>query len=172
MSKRSDFIVNKIVSLEEAIFIIRGWELKGDKVVFTNGCFDILHRGHVSYLAEAASYGQRLVVGLNSDSSIRQQGKGKDRPVNEESDRAFVLAGLGMVDLVILFSEDTPFDLIQAIKPAVLAKGADYDPNVTDSNDKKYIVGSDIVRSYGGEVVAIPFVEGHSTTNIISKLKD
>jgi len=145
--------------------------LKGDKVVFTNGCFDILHQGHVTYLAETAQYGQRLIVGVNTDASVKRQGKGDDRPINDEGARALVLASLGFVDMIVFFDDDTPITLINKLAPDVLAKGADYDPDETDESSKKYIVGSDVVKKKGGTVVAIPLVEGFSTTGIIDKLK-
>ncbi len=143
----------------------------GKKVVFTNGCFDILHRGHVEYLAKAAQLGDFLVVGLNSDSSVKRQEKGKDRPVNNEESRAIILSALSFVNAVIIFEEDTPYELIKTLKPDVLVKGADYDANETDPKSKKYIVGSDIVRSNKGEVVTIPLTEGFSTTDLIEKIK-
>jgi D-glycero-beta-D-manno-heptose 1-phosphate adenylyltransferase len=171
MISRLDFLRNKIVDAELAAQKIRVWRMKGDRIVFTNGCFDILHEGHVTYLAEAAEKGDRLVVALNTDSSVKRQGKGNDRPVNAEGARAVVLAALGFVDLIVFFDADTPFDLIRSFKPEVLVKGADYDPTECDPSSKKYIVGSDLVRECGGEVVAIPLVEGFSTTGIIQKLR-
>lgn len=168
---RLTYIKSKVVSVEDAKRIVEGWKIKGDKVVFTNGCFDILHKGHVSYLAQAASEGNRLVLGLNTDSSVKRQGKGDDRPINKEDARAFVLAGLGMIDLVVFFDEDTPLNLIKEIQPDILAKGADYDPEEMDKTSPKYIVGSDVVKAIGGSVVAIPFVDGFSTTSIINKAK-
>lgn len=171
MSDRLGYIQNKIVSEEHASGIIEGWKLKGQRIVFTNGCFDILHKGHATYLAQAASLGNRLVVGLNTDDSIRRQGKGDDRPINNNDARALVLASIGFVDLVVFFDKDTPLDLITKLKPNVLVKGADYDPNERDKSSKKYIVGSDVVLANGGEVAAIPLVEGFSTTNLIAKVK-
>lgn len=168
---RLDYIEQKIVSHEEALKRINTWRLKGQKVGFTNGCFDILHKGHVTYLAQSAEECNRLVVGLNTDASVKRQGKGDDRPVNAEAARAMVLASLGFVDLVVFFDDDTPIDLIQLLVPDVLMKGADYDPEEKDTSSKKYIVGSDVVRNAGGTVKAIPLVEGFSTTSIISKLK-
>jgi rfaE bifunctional protein nucleotidyltransferase chain/domain len=132
----------------------------GKRVVFTNGCFDILHRGHVEYLAQAADMGDVLVVGLNTDASVRRL-KGEGRPVNNEGARALVLAALGFVDAVELFDEDTPYELIKAVHPDVLVKGADYKP--------EEIVGYDIVTSYGGTVATIPLVEGYSTTGLINQ---
>lgn len=167
---RLKYLQEKIVDLPEALRRIEGWRLTEEKIVFTNGCFDILHTGHVTYLAQAASEGNRLVVGLNSDDSVRRQGKGEDRPVNVENSRAIVLAALGFVDLVVFFNEDTPVELIKAIQPDVLAKGADYDPEETNSSSRRYIVGSEIVRNYHGKVIAIPLVEGYSTTAVIKKL--
>jgi D-glycero-beta-D-manno-heptose 1-phosphate adenylyltransferase len=168
---RLTYLQNKIVSPEEAKRRIASWQLKGEKVVFTNGCFDILHKGHVTYLAQAAQEGDRLVIGLNTDASVRAQGKGEERPVNKEDARAIVLAALGFVDLVVLFGEDTPFELIRSLEPDVLAKGADYDPMETNPESRKYIVGSDLVLQKGGKVIAIPLVDGYSTTSIVKKLK-
>ncbi len=168
---RIQYIQNKLATTTEAVQRIAKWKLKNDKVVFTNGCFDILHKGHVTYLSKAADLGNKLVVAINTDASVKRLGKGDDRPVNPEEARAFVLSALGFIDMVILFDNDTPLELIQALKPDVLVKGADYDPNETDSSSKKYIVGSDIVRSYGGSVEAISLVDGFSTTGIIQKLK-
>jgi rfaE bifunctional protein nucleotidyltransferase chain/domain len=168
---RLRFIEDKIVDHDQAKQKIAAWRMKNDNIVFTNGCFDILHKGHVSYLAEAASRGSRLIVALNTDGSVKRQGKGDDRPVNKEDARAVVLAALGFVDLVVFFDDDTPIDVIKELNPDILVKGADYDPNETDSNCKTYIVGSDHVKAAGGEVIAIPLVEGFSTTGIINKLK-
>lgn len=131
------------------------------KVVFTNGVFDILHRGHVAYLAAARAEGAALLVGLNTDASVRRLGKGEGRPLNPEADRAYVLAGLESVDAVVLFDEDTPLALIAALEPDVLAKGADYALHE--------IVGADVVTARGGRVVRVPLVEGVSTTDLIAK---
>ena len=168
---RIQFIQDKIVDYATAKRRIATWRLKEDQIVFTNGCFDILHKGHVSYLAQSAGLGNRLVVALNTDASVKRQGKGDDRPVNNEDARAIVLASLGFVDLVVFFDKDTPLDVIEELNPDILVKGADYDPNESDSSAKKYIVGSDVVRKNGGEVKVIPLVEGFSTTSIIAKLK-
>ncbi len=140
-------------------------ELKqnGKKVVFTNGCFDILHIGHVTYLEKAARLGDILVIGLNSDASVSAL-KGPSRPVNKEADRAGVLSALKFVDYVTVFDEDTPFELVSAIIPDVIVKGGDYTPET--------IVGADIVTQNGGEVAVIPLVEGKSTTNIIKKINE
>jgi rfaE bifunctional protein nucleotidyltransferase chain/domain len=168
---RINYIQAKLVTVTEAIQRIALWRLKNDKIVFTNGCFDILHTGHVTYLAKAADLGNRLVVAINTDASVKRLGKGDDRPVNSEEARAFVLSALGFIDMVILFNNDTPLELINALQPDILVKGADYDPNETDKSSKKYIVGSDVVKKYGGSVQAISLVDGFSTTGIINKLK-
>ena len=140
-------INRKIVAQE---FFVRNEErLHQQKIVFTNGCFDILHRGHVTYLAQARQMGDLLVVGLNSDASVRRL-KGPERPVNDEQSRALLLAALEMVDYVVLFEEDTPYNLILKVKPDLLVKGGDYDID--------NIVGADFVRQRGGEVRTIPFV--------------
>lgn len=171
MINRTDYLGSKIVSLHEAKQQIEIWKLSSKKIVFTNGCFDILHKGHVTYLGQAAQHGNRVIIGLNTDASVKRQGKGDDRPINDQEARATVLAALSVVDLIVLFDEDTPLELIRELQPNVLAKGADYDPEETDATSKKYIVGSDIVRANGGEVVAIPLVDGFSTTGIIEKMK-
>ncbi len=168
---RLTFLQNKIIELNDAKRMLAMWRMKGDKIVFTNGCFDILHKGHVTYLAQAAQEGTRLVIGLNTDASVREQGKGENRPINDQDARALVIAALGFVDLVLFFEEQTPINLIKELLPDVLVKGADYDPNETDPNSKKYIVGSDLIKSNGGKVIAIPLVDGYSTTSILAKGK-
>lgn len=145
------------LSPEEQIHLTR---IRGKRIVFTNGCFDILHRGHITYLTEARKLGDYLIIGLNSDASV-QRLKGPDRPINSQSDRKYLLEALRAVDFVIIFNEDTPIELIRAIKPSVLVKGGDWPP------DK--IVGADIVSAYGGEVRSLPFIEGHSTTSLLEK---
>jgi D-beta-D-heptose 7-phosphate kinase/D-beta-D-heptose 1-phosphate adenosyltransferase len=139
------------------------WRMKGDRIVFTNGCFDILHRGHVEYLEEAASLGDRLVIGLNSDESVRRQGKGPDRPLNDQDSRAKVLTALRHVDAVVIFDQDTPLELIQALGPDILVKGGDW------SEDR--IVGAEYVRSYGGDVRSLKLVDGFSTTGLVEKIR-
>jgi D-glycero-beta-D-manno-heptose 1-phosphate adenylyltransferase len=133
-------------------------------LVFTNGVFDVLHRGHVEYLNAARALGDALIVALNTDASARRLGKGADRPVNNERDRAIVLAGLACVDYVTFFEEDTPRDIVAELLPDVLAKGGDYTPDT--------IVGRDEVEAAGGRVVVIPFVHGHSTTDLLRKIRE
>ena len=152
---------NKIFSLDNLLRNALVWRFRGDKIVFTNGCFDIIHRGHIEYLAQAASLGNRLIIGLNTDSSVAAL-KGPNRPVNDEQTRAEILAAFGFVDAVVLFSEETPIHLITAIKPDVMVKGGDYKPDT--------IVGADIVKTNGGRVEVISFVNGFSTTSIINKI--
>ncbi len=146
-------------SLSKVLLRLRS---KGQKVVFTNGCFDILHPGHVSYLEKASRMGDVLVVGLNSDASVRAI-KGKDRPINKERDRAYVLSALSFVDYVTIFGEDTPELIIKKLKPDVLVKGGDW--------KIKDIVGGDFVKSRGGRVVSIKFLKGYSTSSLIKKLR-
>ncbi len=134
--------------------------LADKRIVFTNGCFDILHSGHVAYLEVAKKFGDILIIGLNTDASVRRL-KGESRPVNSENDRAIVINALKSVDYVVLFDEDTPLELISLLLPDVLAKGGDYTPDT--------IVGADVVRQNGGNVVVIPLVAGKSTTAIIQK---
>ncbi len=143
--------------------LVQTWRLKSDRIVFTNGVFDILHSGHVTYLEKAAALGHRLIVGLNSDASVKRLGKGDDRPLNGQDDRATVLAALRCVDAVVIFDQDTPMELIQAIGPDVLAKGGDW------PTDK--IVGGEYVVKHGGEVVSIPLVEGRSTTSLVQRIR-
>ena len=132
-------------------------------IVFTNGCFDILHRGHVTYLAQARALGKSLIIGVNSDASVKRQGKGDDRPINSEQDRMAVLAALESVTLVTLFDSDTPLDLILAVKPDVLVKGGDW------AVDR--IVGAGEVLGRGGQVHSIPFLHQRSTTAILKKIR-
>lgn len=139
------------------------------RIVFTNGCFDIIHSGHVNYLSEAKKLGDILIIGLNSDDSVRRL-KGSARPLNTETDRAVVLDALKPTDMVIIFDEDTPLELIKLIKPDVLVKGGDYNPEAVSG--AKAIVGSDFVREYGGKVCVIPLTQGKSTIAIISKMND
>lgn len=150
----------KILSWEEIPELRRQAEQK--QIVFTNGCFDILHIGHVRYLREAANLGDVMIVGLNSDASVKRL-KGEERPINCQEDRAELLAALEFIDYVIIFEEDTPYELIQQIQPDVLVKGGDYQPD--------QVVGKDIVEAKGGRLELIPFVAGKSTTNVINKIK-
>lgn len=159
----NELISQKIISGPEIDRYAYRMGFIGKKVVFTNGCFDILHRGHIEYLQAAADLGDILVVGLNSDASVKRL-KGENRPINNQNDRAFALASLVFVDAVIIFDEDTPLELIQRVKPNVLVKGGDYSIG--------NIVGADFVKNIGGEVQVIPFVDGYSTTQIIEKMKE
>ncbi len=168
---RIEFIENKIWTIEDAKRKRALFEFKNEKVVFTNGCFDILHVGHLTYLAKAAQLGKRLIIGLNADVSVKQLGKGDNRPVNPELARAMVIAALGIVDGVVIFNEMTPENLIHTLHPDVLVKGGDYDENEINLSSKRFIVGSDYVKSYGGQVVTIPLVEGFSTTGLIERLQ-
>ncbi len=147
------------------------WKKDGKKIVFTNGVFDILHVGHVTYLQQAKSLGDVLIVGLNDDDSVRKLNKGPERPINDEQSRKKVLEALRAVDGVVIFKQETPLELIQHIQPDVLVKGGDYDPDQTDSAHKQYMVGSKEVRSWGGSVQVIDFVPGFSTTSVVNKLK-
>lgn len=153
---------DKIQTWDSIIPEVKSWKERGEKVVFTNGCFDILHLGHADYLEKSRSLGDRLIVGVNTDASVKKL-KGPERPVNPEYARARLLAALEFVDAVILFDEDTPFELISHVIPDILVKGNDY----TIEN----IVGADIVIKHGGEVKTISLVDGFSTTGIIGKIK-
>lgn len=150
---------------------IQQWKAEGKKIVFTNGVFDILHVGHVTYLQQAQSLGDVLIVGLNSDTSVKRLNKGRERPIHDEQARKQVLEALRFVDAVFIFNDDTPLELILSICPDVLVKGGDYSPDITDPSDKRYMVGSKEVKSWGGAAVAIPLVAGYSTTAAIQKMK-
>ena len=154
-------IKNKLLSREALETKLAEWRSAGETIVFTNGCFDILHRGHVEYLAQAADLGDKLIIGLNTDASVKRL-KGESRPVNDEKSRALLLSALQFVDAVVFFDEDTPYELIKQVQPDILVKGNDYKP--------EEIVGYDIVTAKGGKVLTIDLVEGFSTTNIIKRL--
>lgn len=155
-------IKNKIQDWAQARRTVEGWKAEGQRVVFTNGCFDLLHYGHIHYLAQAREQGGRLVVGLNSDASVRRL-KGQGRPINTEPTRQMVMAALECVDLVVVFEQDTPLELIGLLLPDVLVKGGDYRP--------EDIAGSDVVTARGGEVRVLPYIEGYSTTSIEKKIR-
>lgn len=162
MMKQLQQIRNKILSngeLEEKLAL---WREQGKRIVFTNGCFDLVHRGHVEYLAEAADCGDILIIGLNSDDSVRKL-KGAHRPIIEQNSRALLLAALAFVDAVVIFGEETPFLLIRQVQPDVLVKGGDY--------TEEQIVGSDIVKAKGGKVITIPLTPACSTSLIEAKIR-
>ncbi len=163
MNQFHEIIKKKIVPKEELEKIANTHHFFNKKIVFTNGCFDIFHSGHAYYLNYARSKGDMLILGLNSDASVQMLNKGTERPVNPQQARAEVLASLICVDYICIFDEDTPFSLIQMVRPDILVKGGDYNIQT--------IVGADFVQSYGGKVEIIPLLEGYSTTNIIQKLK-
>ena len=158
---------NKIIndkifqSTSTLVQTITKWKDSQDKIVFTNGCFDILHLGHIDYLTKAADLGNRLIIGVNTDHSVSKI-KGPSRPIIEESTRLAKLASFAFVDAVILFNEETPIELIKSLEPNVLVKGGDY--------SLQTIVGADFVKNNGGEVIVIPFLNGHSSTNYINKI--
>jgi rfaE bifunctional protein nucleotidyltransferase chain/domain len=147
----------------EAVQFVQRAGGEGKRIVFTNGVFDILHPGHIRYLRDARALGDLLIVGLNSDRSVKALAKASDRPINAENERAEVLAALASVDAVVIFDEDTPHEIISALQPDILVKGADWGENA--------IVGRDVVEARGGKVVRIPLAEGYSTTNIIERIK-
>ncbi|MEZ4805529.1 MAG: D-glycero-beta-D-manno-heptose 1-phosphate adenylyltransferase [Bacteroidia bacterium] len=163
MSKHAD-ISRKIMSLTELSSAVNADKSNGLTLVFTNGCFDILHKGHVDYLAKAADKGDKLIVAVNTDDSVKRLGKSSSRPIQDENARAFLIAALESVDYVILFNEDTPLKLIQTLLPDVLVKGSDYKP--------ESIVGFDTVVRNGGTVETIDFIPGYSTTLIEKKIKN
>jgi len=155
-------IKTKILSREQIKNQCNIWRFNEKKIVFTNGCFDILHLGHIEYLTQAADLGGILLIGLNSDASVKAI-KGPDRPFNNEEARAIILASLSFVDGLIIFDEETPYELIKLVKPDILVKGADY--------SVEQIAGHDIVQEHGGEVITIPLTEGYSTTDLIARIK-
>lgn len=152
-----------LVDITEAQKIISKWRNDQKIIVFTNGCFDIIHRGHVEYLQKAKLLGDILIVGLNSDASVKRI-KGKPRPYQDEQDRAAILNAMKMIDMVVIFDEDTPLDLICELKPNVLVKGGDY--------DSQSIVGAEEVKSWGGSVKIIPFIKGYGTSKLVEKILD
>lgn len=153
----------KLVTKDKLKTLLEEWNSQNQKIVFTNGCFDILHRGHVEYLSHAKDLGDILILGLNTDASVKRLGKSPERPINSEDTRATILAGLECVDAIILFNEDTPYELIKFVQPDVLVKGNDY--------RAEDIVGYDIVTAKGGKVITIQLVDGFSTTKLIEKMK-
>ena len=155
-------IKSKIHSLSDLKRLSDKWKESGEKIVFTNGCFDLLHRGHVEILANMADLGDKLIIGLNSDSSIKHL-KGEDRPIIDETSRAILLASLQFVDAIVFFTEETPHKLIKSLVPDVLAKGGDY--------KVKEITGHEVVLENGGEVILVSFIDGFSSTNIVKKIK-
>jgi rfaE bifunctional protein nucleotidyltransferase chain/domain len=155
-------LLDKISDLPTLKGKVSAWQSGGKKVVFTNGVFDLLHIGHITYMAKASELGDKLIIGLNSDSSVKRI-KGDDRPVNDQDSRAALLAALFFVDAIVLFEEDTPLNLISALLPDILVKGADY--------AVENIVGAKEVIANGGEVKTIDFVEGYSSTSIIQKIR-
>ena len=156
-------LLSKMNHLAGVKAMISSWKSEGKKVVFTNGVFDLLHIGHITYMAKAADLGDKLVIGLNSDSSVKRI-KGEDRPVNDQDSRAALLAALFFVDAIVVFEEDTPLNVISTLMPDILVKGADY--------SVENIVGAKEVIANGGEVKTIDFVEGYSSTSIIQKIRN
>ncbi|MCC6720690.1 MAG: D-glycero-beta-D-manno-heptose 1-phosphate adenylyltransferase [Bacteroidia bacterium] len=153
---------SKILTLHQAEIIRNEWLNNNEKVVFTNGCFDIIHRGHIDYLNKAQELGTKLIVAVNSDSSVKKL-KGNTRPFQDETSRAEIIASLACTDIVIIFNEETPINLIKTLKPEFLVKGSDY--------NAEEIVGYEIVSKNGGKVVLIDFLKGYSTSNIEKKIK-
>lgn len=156
-----EIIQNKIHTKESIQALLSIWRFKEQKIIFSNGCFDIIHKGHIEYLAKAADLGQKMVIGLNTDNSVRNL-KGESRPLQDETSRLAMLASLHFVDAVILFDEPTPYELIKAVQPDYLVKGKDY--------KAEDVVGYDIVTARGGNVVTIDLTPGYSTTSIIEKI--
>ena len=161
--KQLEYINNKIIkdwsSIKSTLSL---WNFQDEKIVFTNGCFDIIHQGHLDYLSKAKDLGTKLVVGLNTDNSVKRL-KGAERPINNEYSRALLLAAFEFTDMIILFEEDTPYELIKSVQPDILVKGNDYKP--------EDIVGYDILKAKGGEIKTLDFIDGFSSTSIIEKIK-
>ncbi len=158
-----EVVQNKIFTFQSIRKQILLWRFLGRKIVFTNGCFDILHFGHINYLSKAADLGNILIIGINSDASVKKLNKGNSRPLQDEKSRASIVASLGFVSAAIIFEEDTPYELIKIIQPDVLVKGGDW--------KLEQIVGADLVKQRGGDVVSIEFIKGYSTTGIENKIK-
>jgi len=163
MSHHNSILAKIHTSSQTLAQLVKQWQIEGKKVVFTNGCFDLLHRGHVDYLAKAADCGNKLIIGVNTDASVSTL-KGPNRPIQDQQSRLQILASLQCVDAVILFDEQTPYNLIKTIEPDVLVKGSDYEP--------QNIVGYDVVTAKGGEVKTIDFIPGFSTSDIERKIKN
>jgi D-glycero-beta-D-manno-heptose 1-phosphate adenylyltransferase len=155
-------LTHKILSKEQVFNKINSLQKTNNRIVFTNGCFDILHPGHVDYLCQARDLGDFLILGLNTDESVKRLNKAPNRPINNEYARASVLAGLACIDAIVLFNEETPLELITFLKPTILVKGNDY--------IAQKIVGYEVVTANGGQVITIPFLEGFSTTGLIKKI--
>jgi rfaE bifunctional protein nucleotidyltransferase chain/domain len=162
--KKLEILQSKIIERTELAHRVARWKFQDKKIVFTNGVFDLLHKGHVTYLAAAADLGDILIVGLNSDTSTKTLNKGAGRPIQDQESRALILASLHVIDVVSVFDEETPAELIKLVKPHVLVKGGDWKP--------EQIAGYDTVKSYGGEVLSINFIPGFSTTSIEQKIKN
>lgn len=162
MSVTHPLLHPKMHTLETLVLVLEACRAAGQRIVFTNGCFDIIHPGHVDLLARARAEGDFLVLGLNSDDSVRRQNKGPERPINPYEARAFVLAHLESVDAVVAFDDDTPLRLIEAVQPDVLVKGGDWTP--------ERIVGASCVTARGGSVLSLALIEGYSTTSIVNRL--
>lgn len=158
-----EIIRKKILNRDDLKRALNVWRFQGRKIVFTNGVFDLLHLGHVDYLSKAKDLGDVLIVGVNSDKSAKMLGKGENRPITDQNSRATIMASLHFVDAVVLFDEETPYELIKTVQPDVLVKGSDY--RVED------VVGYDIVKNKGGKVVSIDLLPGYSTTSIEKKIK-
>jgi len=161
MLNKLEIIQQKIYTIDNLVRLANQWHMLSKKIVFTNGCFDIMHQGHNSYLLQAAEFGNKMIVAVNTDHSVKKL-KGEKRPIIDQNSRAFNLACQTYVDAVILFDDDTPLDLILKLKPDVLVKGGDY--------TFETIVGANEVTQYGGEVKVIPFLEGYSSTAVINKI--
>ena len=159
-----EVLQSRVITKERLAHELMQWRFKSKTIVFTNGVFDLLHRGHVTYLAQAAELGDVLILGINSDASARKLNKGTTRPLQDEQSRALIVASLHLVTNVIIFDEETPAELIKLVKPDILVKGGDWKP--------EQIVGYDTVKAYGGQVLSINFVPGFSTTAIEQKIKN
>ena len=163
MSKQLNKLKAKIFNIKDLSQMLKEWRSDGNKIIFTNGCFDLIHLGHLEILARSADLGDKLIVGINSDMSIKKI-KGNSRPIIQEDSRAKQLAAIEFIDAVILFNEDTPYDLISFINPDIITKGGDY--------KKNDVIGNELMNKKAGEVVIIPLTQGYSTTSILEKIKN
>ena len=163
INKHLEYINNKIISSQDLNTLVSRWKFENQKIVFTNGCFDLIHYGHIDYLSQAKSLGDKLIIGMNSSQSVSRL-KGNHRPIKDEQSRLYILASLQFIDAVVTFEEDTPYNLIERILPNILVKGGDW--------KVESIIGADLVLENGGEVKSLPFVSGYSTTNLEDKIRN
>ena len=171
MKRAKTTFLDKEMDIDALQRQVAAWRSENLSICFTNGCFDILHLGHVTYIEKASEHADRMIIGINSDRSVKALDKAPERPINGESSRAKIIAALDAVDAVVVFDEDTQERLISKIMPDVLVKGGDYDPDETNAAHPKYIVGRNTVLKNGGRIHTVDLVDGFSTTSVINKMK-